>query len=97
MADRILTFQQTSVIQDIETYLDLSKRGGSSDVLREIFLSIIDLVVMDADLYPEELLPEVFFKGRTAFVSRARRRDIRAYLHRIHKHLDLRAASTLPG
>lgn len=88
MPDRILTFQQSSILQDIENYLSLSKRGGDPDVLREIWLSIVDLVIMDPDLYPPELQPTVYFEGRTIFVKKASRRAVRGYLHRLHRHID---------
>lgn len=97
MPDRILTFQQSSVLQDIETFLDLSKRGASSSVLRELFHGILNLVEDDKALYPEELHPDVFFKGRMVFGSRASRPVVRLYLHKLHKHLDLRARRSLPG
>ncbi len=89
MADRILTFQQNSVLQDVEQFLDLSKRGGSSKVLREIFLSILALVDDEKKLYPDELHPEKFFAGKVVFGTRASRPVVRLYLHKLHRHLDL--------
>jgi len=87
--DRILTFQQSSVLQDIEEFLSISKRGGSPKVLREIFFSILALVDDEEDKYPPELSPSVFFKGRVVFGTRASRPVVRLYLHKLHKHLDM--------
>lgn len=88
MADRILTFQQSSVMQDVELFLESSKKGQPPERLREIFHSILALVEDEQDIYPEELRPVVFFKGRTVFGSRASRPMIRLYLHKLHRHLD---------
>ena len=93
--DRILTYQQSSLLQDIESYLHLSKRGGAPEVLNEIWLSILDLVEMDPDLYPPELQPTVYFKSKTVFVRKATPRDARAYLHRLHKYIDSRTSRRL--
>ncbi len=97
MADRILTFQQSSVMQDIETALDLVKRGASSQQIREVFDGILLLVEDEGHLYPPELLPSSYFSDRVIFGNRTSLAVARLYLHKLHRHLDLRSASTLSG
>lgn len=88
MPDRILTFQQSSVMQDIELFLDQSKRAAPPHQLKEILESILNLVEDEQAIYPEELHPKVFFAEKLVFGNRAPRPVIRLYLHKLHKHLD---------
>ena len=97
MADRILTFQQSSVMQDVELVLDLVKRGAPASQIKEIFEGILLLIEDEHTKYPPELRPEAYFEGKVVFGNRASRPIMRLYLHKIHQHLDLSSARSLPG
>lgn len=95
MADRILTFQQSSLLRDIEDLLDHMKKGSPDEVVTDIWLGIVDVVELELDRYPKELHPKVFFSGRTVYVRKGRRSLVRAYLHRLHKFIDSKTSRRL--
>ena len=97
MSSRILTFQQSSVMMDIELVLDLVKRGAPAFQIKEAFEGILLLVEDEHKMYPKDLRPEIYFVGKTVFGNRASRSMMRLYLHKLHRHLELRSLKTLPG
>lgn len=97
MTSRILTFQQSSVMMDIELVLDLVKKGAPAFQIKEAFEGILLLVEDEHKIYPQDLRPEVYFKDKVVFGNRASRSIMRLYLHKLHRHLDLSSASSLPG
>lgn len=97
MTSRILTFQQSSVMMDIETVLDMVRKGTPAQQIKEIWEGILLLVEDEHTLYPKDLRPGTYFEGKAVFGNRASRPVMRLYLHKLHRHLDLRSSTTLPG
>lgn len=88
MSDMILSVAQDSIRDDILQFRMLVKNGAQPARLREIWYGILALIEDERELYPEELWPDNFFRGRTRFSRRGTRPLIKVYLYKIHRYLD---------
>jgi hypothetical protein len=89
LTDRVYTFQQSNIIQDIERLnYHLSNPGSSKRIKAELFRSIQRAVYLDRGI-PERLKPNVYFaRYPSTWNDRPQTASIKAWLNELHKYFD---------
>lgn len=89
MTDKVYTFQQNLIIQDIERLSwALSNPGTSKRVKAELFRGIQRAVYREKAI-PERLKPNVYFrKHKSTWKNRPSTPVIKSWLVEIHKYYD---------
>lgn len=89
MADRIYTFQQSEILQDIERLRDLFSTPDTPRRLKFRLFKALQRAVWDEPSIPQRLKAQPYFRSkRTAWDGRAMEDIIGAWLVELHRYLD---------
>lgn len=89
MADRIYTFQQSELIQDIERLRDLLSTPGTPRRLKFRLFKSLQRAVLNEPSIPYRLHAQPYFRAQpSAWEGRAMDDIIGAWLIELHRHLD---------
>lgn len=97
MTDRVYTFQQNLIIQEIERLSwALSNPGTDKRMKAESFRSIQRTVYLEKGI-PKRLLPNVYFTlRRSVWENRPQVAVIKAWLNELHKYYDDTHSASAP-
>jgi len=89
MTDRVYTFQQNLIIQDIERLRYLFSTPGTPRRYKFRLFKTLQAAVDDEPSIPKRLKPRIYFTDkRTTWKGRAMEPVIGAWLIELHRHLD---------